>query len=385
VRLAYFDCFAGASGDMILGALLDAGVDFQALSAELQKLEFGEWHISHERVAKRGISAVKVVVTSGEHHSHRNLSAILAILEASALPPTIKTRTAAIFRRLAEAEAKVHGTLVEDVHFHEVGAVDTILDVAGAVVGIEMLGVARCLCSPLALGAGFVSTAHGSLPVPPPAVAELVKGFPSQAGPEPGELLTPTGAAILTSLCTPAAHLPPMKIERVGYGAGTRDLPNLPNCLRVFVGESVEGDSQVVVMETNIDDLTPEIAGYVSGRLLAEGALDVFLTPVQMKKNRPGMLLTLIVEPGSEERFAQILFAETTTFGIRHHRASRLVMERESVAVQTGFGEVRVKVGRFRGVETASPEYEDCRRIAERAGLPLREVYRLVLKAYHNH
>jgi len=377
MKLLYLDCFAGISGDMLLGALLDLGLPEATLRAELAKLPVPGYRVDVQRVTKQHLAAVKFACEAGHEHHHRGLSAIAKLIEGSALAGTVKQRAVSVFRRLAEVEAKVHAIPVEQVHFHEIGAVDSIVDIVGACVGLEALGVGEVRAAAPPLGAGFVETAHGRFPIPAPATLELLKGIPTTASEERCELVTPTGAALLAEFCSGFGAMPAMRIERVGYGAGSRDLAKTPNVLRAVLGEMVvasETDT-IAVLETNIDDLNPQVFGDVMDRLLTMGALDVFLTPVQMKKNRPGTLLTVLCEPVDADRFADLLLEHTTSFGVRIHEARRRMLAREIVRVATRFGEIEVKIGRLAGkVVSRSPEYESCRRAAAVATVPVREV-----------
>jgi uncharacterized protein (TIGR00299 family) protein len=381
IGIAYFDCFSGISGDMVLGALVDAGADLRAIEAELRKLGLEGWTISAEKVKRGAIFATQVKVETNEGHHHRGLSIILGRIDKAGLAPRAAERARKIFTRLAEAEAKVHNQPVEEVHFHEVGAVDSIVDIVGAAIGFELLGIDEFACSALDVGAGQVKTAHGLLPVPAPATAELLRGAPVYTSGIPRELVTPTGAAIATTLATHYAEIPEMTLRAVGYGAGSADFAEKANVLRILIGERATSeagehwDAPVSVIETNLDDMSPQIYGYLVDRVLAAGALDVFSTPVQMKKNRPGVLVTILCEQAHVSRMIDLVFRETTTIGVRTHDVRRKVLDRELVPVATPFGEVRVKISRMNGtVLNATPEYEDCQRIAAEKGIPLRQV-----------
>jgi uncharacterized protein (TIGR00299 family) protein len=381
IGIAYFDCFSGISGDMVLGALVDAGAPLPTLEAELRKLGLENWTISAEKVKRGAISATHVKVESQEDHHHRGLSTILKRIEDARLAPRAADRAKRIFTRLAEAEAKVHQLPIDQVHFHEVGAVDSIIDIVGAAIGFELLGIDEFACSAFDVGAGQVKTAHGLLPVPAPATAELLRGAPMYTSGIPRELVTPTGAAIATTLATRYAELPEMNLRAIGYGAGSADLKVKANVLRLLIGESTASepgehwDGQVTVIETNLDDMSPQIYGYFAEKALAAGALDVFSTPVQMKKNRPGLLVTLLSEPANVSHLIDLVFRETTTIGIRTHEVRRKTLDRELVPVATPFGEVRMKISRMNGtVLNASPEYDDCQRIATDRGIPLKQV-----------
>jgi uncharacterized protein (TIGR00299 family) protein len=380
-RIAYFDCFSGISGDMVLGALVDAGADLRAIEAELRKLGLEGWTISAEKVKRGGIFATHVKVETSEEHHHRGLSIILARIDKAGLAPRAAERARRIFTRLAEAEAKVHNMPVEEVHFHEVGAVDSIVDIVGAAIGFELLGIDEFACSALDVGAGQVKTAHGLLPVPAPATAELLRGAPMYTSGIARELVTPTGAAIATTLSTSYAQIPEMTLQAVGYGAGSTNLTEKANVLRILIGENATSeagehwDAPVSVIETNLDDMSPQIYGYFVERALAAGALDVFSTAVQMKKNRPGVLLTILCDAAHTARLIDLVFRETTTIGVRTYDVRRKVLDRELVPVVTPFGEVRMKVSRMNGsVLNATPEYEDCQRLAAEKGIPLKQV-----------
>ena len=380
-RIAYFDCFSGISGDMVLGALVDAGADLRAIEAELRKLGLEGWTISAEKVKRGAIFATHVKVQTSEEHHHRGLSIILGRIGKAGLAPRAAERARRIFTRLAEAEARVHNVPVEEVHFHEVGAVDSIVDIVGAAIGFELLGIDEFACSALDVGAGQVKTAHGLLPVPAPATAELLRGAPMYTSGIARELVTPTGAAIATTLSTSYAQIPEMTLQAVGYGAGSTNLTEKANVLRILIGENATSeagehwDAPVSVIETNLDDMSPQIYGYFVERALAAGALDVFSTAVQMKKNRPGVLLTILCDAAHTARLIDLVFRETTTIGVRTYDVRRKVLDRELVPVVTPFGEVRMKVSRMNGsVLNATPEYEDCQRLAAEKGIPLKQV-----------
>ena len=366
---------------MVLGALVDAGADLRAIEAELRKLGLEGWSISAEKVKRGAIFATHVKVESSEGHHHRGLSIILGRIDKAGLAPRAAERARRIFTRLAEAEAKVHNMPVEEVHFHEVGAVDSIVDIVGAAIGFELLGIDEFACSAMDVGAGQVKTAHGLLPVPAPATVELLRGAPMYTSGIARELVTPTGAAIATTLSTRYAQIPEMTLRSVGYGAGSANLTEKANVLRILIGESAVSeagehwDAPVSVIETNLDDMSPQIYGYFVERALAAGALDVFSTAVQMKKNRPGVLLTILCEQEHTARLIDLVFRETTTIGVRTYDVRRKVLDRELVPVETPFGEVRMKISRMNGsVLNATPEYEDCQRLAAEKGIPLKQV-----------
>ena len=390
MKTLYFDCFAGASGDMILGALVNAGLEPRALIEQLDLLGVGGWQIDFNQVDRSGISATYASVHTAHEHAHRHLSDILKIIYDSRLSQSVKDRAARIFSLLAAAEARVHDQPIEKIHFHEVGALDAIIDVCGAAIGFELLGIERFMCSPLRVGAGMTEMAHGRFPIPPPAVAELLKDKPIYAGDIEGEFVTPTGAAILTAVCEQFGPVPPMKIAATGYGAGTRNHQKFPNALRVFIGET-EGatvhDETLLMIETNIDDISPQVIGYVMDRAFELGALDCYLTHTQMKKNRPGMLFSILCRPDDREKFLQMLFAETTTIGARSYEVARRALARETVRVETQFGAIDVKVaytnsGANDVAMNAMPEFEQCRAAARQAGVALREVQEAARAAY---
>jgi uncharacterized protein (TIGR00299 family) protein len=382
MRIAYFDCFAGASGDMILGALLDAGLPLETLKAELAKLHLSHYDIDFKSIQKRGLGGCQalVLVDQDHHkHEHRHLSHITAIIEQSDLDPSVKADSITVFRRLAEAEARVHRTAVESIHFHEVGAMDAVIDVVGAVAGLRALGIEKIICSPLHLGSGTVQCAHGILPVPAPATAELVKGKPVYSSGVQGELVTPTGAAILTTLAKDFGPMPAMTVDAIGYGAGSAER-SIPNLLRLVIG-NIEVElkgcemEQVAVMETNIDDMNPQIYDHIIQQALGLGALDIYVTPVHMKKNRSGSVLTVICPPVMTGRFAQFLLQETTTIGLRWRIDQRLKARRRIATIETPYGPLPVKVAEIEGaIVNIAPEYEDCRRVALEKGLPLKQV-----------
>jgi uncharacterized protein (TIGR00299 family) protein len=375
---AYFDCFSGAAGDMIVGSLLDAGASIDAIRETLSKLNVSGYSVKAEKMTKQGFASTRFIVDVGSGDpDHRHLKDILAILDEADLPDPVKTQSRAVFSKLGAAEAEVHGSTIEKIHFHEVGAVDAIVDVVAAASALHQLGIDRVVCSPICVGSGTVRMAHGELPVPAPATAILLRGVPIIASNEPGERTTPTGAAILTTLADYFGALPNMTTRAIGYGAGAREGLHRPNLLRVMLGTVVaeaERD-EVVVLETAIDDCTGEALGHTMERLLNAGALDAYCLPIQMKKSRPGSLLTAICSFADADRLEAIIFAETTTFGIRRSTARRSKLSREHQTVETPFGAVRIKIGR-RGdqVVSASPEFEDCRRIAIEKGVPLRTV-----------
>jgi len=381
LRIGYLDCFSGVSGDMMLGALLDAGLPLDSLTAELARLPLAGYRISAQRASRGIITGTQVKVAIEKSDEKRSLKDILSLIERSGLTQRAKERSALIFHRLAEAEAKVHCQPVEEVHFHEVGAVDAIVDVVGAVIGIEILGIEALFSSPLPSGSGTVETEQGIIPVPAPATLELIaaSGAPIRPTPRPelGELVTPTGAAIVTTLAS--FDDPTFSLERIGYGVGSRELAAVPNVLPLWVGESTPEERQLLLLETNIDDMSPELCGYVMERLFERDALDVWFTPIQMKKNRPAIMLSVLAPSEAEGKVVDAMLRETTTLGVRVQRIARHESEREMMPFDSSLGKVMVKVKRFGGARVGlSPEFEDCRRLAQEHGLPLQEVYRIV-------
>jgi uncharacterized protein (TIGR00299 family) protein len=387
MKLAYFDCFSGISGDMTLGALVDAGCAVEHLRGELRGLQVPGWELTAEKVWKNGMAATYVKVKTEDQSKHRSLLEILEILENSQLAVGARERAGAIFRRLGEAEARVHDVPLEKIHFHEVGAVDAIVDIVGACIGFAALGIEKFACSALNLGGGTAKMAHGVLPVPAPATARLLQGRPTYSNGVQKELVTPTGAAIVATLCDTFGPQPGMSVSAIGYGAGTEDLEGQPNVLRIMVGEEVGArkDEEIAVIEANLDDMNPQIYGYFLEKALGAGALDVYLTPVQMKKNRPGTLLTVLCRPQDTDDLMALIFAETTTLGTRTYRAQRRVLPREWVNVGTEFGEVRIKVSRVNGgILHVAPEFEDCRKLAVEKDVPLQRVIASALRSYEN-
>jgi uncharacterized protein (TIGR00299 family) protein len=382
MRICYFDAFSGISGDMTVGALVDAGADWVALEDSLRSLSL-EASFRLEKTKRKGMAASKFFVDAPEAKAHRHLSHIEKIIGTGDLSDKTRQNALAVFRRLAEVEAKSHDVPIEKVHFHEVGAVDSICDIVGACVGLDLLGIGEVRSAPVNVGSGTVQTAHGVLPVPAPATAELLKDRPVySAGPQM-ELTTPTGAAILTTLATEFGTLPAIRVVAQGFGAGDKDFSTQANVLRVLIGETTSAteSTTVSVLEANIDDSTPQVLGYTMERLLDAGALDVTLTPILMKKNRPATLLSVIATPEHTEELIGILFAETTTLGMRISQAERRVLPREIIEVETSYGRVRIK-----HTETGSysPEYEDCRRIAWSKGVPFRSVLAEANQAFRN-
>jgi uncharacterized protein (TIGR00299 family) protein len=410
-RVLYFDCFSGISGDMALGALLDAGLPLDDLKAALGSLALGDAHVHAEKVLRAGVSATKFSVHEhaggsaqhahdhGEHaeashqHAggsrvvdpHRHLSAINKLIDASALSAAGREQAKQMFQRLGAAEAAIHQMPLEKVHLHEVGALDSIIDIVGIVFAMEWVGADRVVCSPLNVGGGMVDSAHGRFPVPAPATVALLGDAPVYSGPVQKELVTPTGALIATSYASSFGPIPSMSIEHTGYGAGDRDDPTTPNVLRVLIGRSADQPSteRVCVIECEIDDMNPQIFGVVMERLYAAGALEVFYVPVQMKKNRPGTLLTVVAPPEQRSLMTDVIFRETTTIGLRYYHVDRECLERELVPVETPLGTVRLKVASRGGdVINAVPEFEDCAKLAEAHNLPVKEVQALAVRSY---
>lgn len=387
MRIAYFDCFSGAAGDMIVASLLDAGAPFEELRKRLAGLNVPGYQLQAEKVRKQGFSATKfdVIVDPDAPKPHRHLKHIVQIINDSQLADSVKTRAVRIFERLGQAEAKAHGTTIEKVHFHEVGAIDAIVDVTASVICMDLLGIEEVRCSPLVVGSGTVKCEHGLMPVPAPGTAGLIEGVPIAPTEETGELLTPTGAAVLTTLATRFGPLPAMTIQASGSGAGTRDGKTRPNLLRVFVGqaEAVGETDEIVVLEANLDDATGQVVGQAVERLFEAGALDAFCTPITMKKGRPAVMVTVLAEPASADKLERVLFEETPTFGVRRYTARRRKLHRQWQPVSTPFGQVRIKTGHLGDrIVSAAPEYEDCRQAAQAAGVPVREVIAAAVTAW---
>jgi uncharacterized protein (TIGR00299 family) protein len=424
-KTLYFDCFSGASGDMIVGALLDLGLPLEALRSALGSLAIDYGGVSAGRVLRAGVSATKFhvhaeeAVPAGGHthhhqhhdhghdhhgsghapahdhgahhhhhhdgHDHHSLAEIAGSIGRSGLSPAGKDRALHLFHRLAEAESAIHGVPLDRVHLHEVGAIDSIVDIVSAVFGLEWLGASTVIASPLAVGSGTVVCAHGTFPVPAPATARLLTGVPIYSGPIAAEMVTPTGALIVTEYAAGFGPLPPLKVERIGYGAGTRDFKGHPNVLRLFVGEAADDAAaeRIVTIQCEIDDMNPQLFGPLMDRLAAAGALDVFYAPVQMKKNRPGVLVTVIAHPEHREAIAGVLFTDTTTIGVRYHETARDRLDREIVTVDTPAGPIRFKVARRDGrVLNAAPEFDDCARAARERGLSIKDVQAIATKAW---
>ena len=420
MRIAYLDCFSGISGDMFLGALIDAGVSPKYLEDTVKALDIGA-RLEISKVVRAGISATKVDVyangekdlprevfweqhghdhphehSHGQDHSHehrhdhgRTLTDIRKIIEKAAISSTAKATAIKIFETLGQAEAEIHNTSIAQVYFHEVGAVDAMVDIVCAAVGAELVAVDEWVCSPLNVGGGTVKCAHGTLPVPAPATLKLLRNAPVYSSDPQVELVTPTGAAIVKTLSTRFAPFPAMKIDKAGYGAGTRDFPEHPNLLRITIGETQlthranTSNESITVLEANLDDLSPQVLAYAMERLLAEGALDVFSVPVQMKKSRPGVLLTVLAKMDDASRLTKTIFAETTTLGVRRREEQRQTLSRRWETVDTTWGPVRIKIANMNGsVSNYAPEYEDCRTLAETQHVPLRTVMQEAIQQY---
>jgi pyridinium-3,5-bisthiocarboxylic acid mononucleotide nickel chelatase len=401
VTVLYFDCFSGASGDMIVGALIDAGVPIDDIRSALGSLAIDREAVWTERVQRAGITATKFQVrgedsgrqhhhhTHGgvalEAHAHRTLTEIDALIEGSRLSSAGKARAKALFARLGDVEGTIHGTSADKVHLHEVGSVDSIVDIVSTVHALELIGADRIVASPLNVGSGTIRASHGLYPVPAPATVRLLEGAPIYSGTQRAEMVTPTGALLVTAYATEFGGIPPMKIKRIGYGAGARNFEDTPNVLRVLIGDSDASVSShtVSVIEAEIDDMNPQIFGVLMEKLLAQGALDVFYTPIQMKKNRPGTLLSVIATPATREMLTSTIFQETTTIGVRYRDMTRECLDRESQTVNTPFGPIRIKVASRAGeVLNAAPEFDDCVRVANATGRSVKEIQAAATKAW---
>ncbi|WP_347275166.1 nickel pincer cofactor biosynthesis protein LarC [Candidatus Kuenenia sp.] len=392
MKIAYFDCFSGVSGDMILGAFVDAGLDIHLLRTELEKLHLHGYELACEKVKRAGIAGTKVYVNIPERHEHSHTAGhthhltfpdIRLIIENSRLHQQIKDNGVKIFHRLATVEAEIHGTSIEDVHFHEVGAVDSIVDIVGSAIGLHLLGIEKLYFSPVPTGSGYVKCEHGVLPVPAPATAGLLKNQLLKSVAIEKELTTPTGAAIITTLGEGLKTMPEMKVLTIGYGAGSNDNPEVPNLLRIVIGEDTQRQEsdEVWVVETNIDDMPGEILGYVMDKLFSAGAVDAHFTTVQMKKGRPGIIISAIVPEKHLLSVEAVLFNQTTTFGIRKYKVVRSILSREVKEYESSLGKIRMKIGSLNGdIKNISPEYEDCKRIAEERHIPLKHVYSIINK-----
>ena len=375
---AYFDCFSGISGDMTLGALVDLGLDAEWLESELKRMPLGGFRLERTTVYRSGIKATRIEVLADEDHHHRNWDRIRRMIDASPYPEVVRNRSRSVFERIARAEAVIHGVAPEQVHFHETGGVDALVDIVGVCLGLEKLGIRQIQASALPQGRGLVRCAHGVLPVPAPATLAILEGIPVYGVPVEAELVTPTGAALAAGLAQGFGPLPAMRIDRIGYGAGQQELTYQPNLLRIIVGQPMDAaiDETVSVVEATIDDMNPEIFGYLMERLFADGALDVCWIPVQMKKNRPGTQIQVVCRPRERESIMTRILSETTSLGVRHLLVQRRALARREESCDTPFGPVQVKrVSTPDGSARRVPEYEECRRIAQENGLPLREVY----------
>ncbi len=384
MKTAYFDCFSGISGDMLLGALIDLGLSIDDLKKELKKLNISGYEITAKKQQKNHLTATKLNITVKQKQNHRSLSDINRINGNSALDPDIKKTSKQIFLKLAKAESKVHNIDINSVHFHEVGATDSVLDIVGTLIALKKLNIEKICTSPLPLGTGFVKCAHGTIPIPAPATVELLKGVPIHQTATKGELVTPTGAAIITAITTRFSEMPEMQIEKVGYGAGTSDFDH-PNLLRIFIGTTSETYAQdtVNIIETNIDDMNPEYYSHITEKLFTNGALDVYLTNIHMKDNRPAIKLTVIAAQETTGKLTDIIFTETTTFGIRIYRGMRKKLFTEKKQVKTKYGAITIKIGKTKDKTiTISPEYKDCKKIADAHDLPIKQIYELAKKTY---
>jgi pyridinium-3,5-bisthiocarboxylic acid mononucleotide nickel chelatase len=391
-KVLYLDCFSGASGDMVLGALIDLGVPIDGLRAALAPLLPPDCEIAAARVSRSGIGAIQFEVRdrahehdAGGHARHRGLQEIQELIANAGLPERVASRASRLFERLGRVEAEIHQVPLERVHFHEVGALDSIVDIVGSVWAIDALGVDRIAASPLNTGSGTVATSHGRLPIPAPATIRLLEGAPAYANGVEGELVTPTGALLVTGHATSFGPMPAMTIRRTGYGAGQRQIQGQPNVLRAVLGEASSSaeHARVLVVECNIDDMNPQFYGGLLERLQAAGALDVYLSPVQMKKNRPGTLVTVLAPVSLRDGILDLLFRETTTIGVRYHESDRECLDRAWTTVTTRFGAIRIKIAR-RGaaIMNAAPEYEDCAARAAERGVTVREVHAAAMQAY---
>ena len=393
MKIAYFDCFSGISGDMAVGALLDAGLKIETLEKELKKLGLSGYQLEVSKVVKKGISATKFMVKIKEEGVERRFKDILTILEKSKLDEEIKKKTKKIFFNIAQAESKIHQKDIDRIHFHEIGGLDSIIDITSVVIGIKTLGIEEIHSSALPVGRGFIKCAHGVIPVPAPATLELLKNIPTYSGGIESEMITPTGAAIIGTLAKSFGERPLMKIERIGYGAGEKEF-SIPNLLRVSIGEKILEDEnlkdgyvgdEAVLIETNIDDMNLEFYDYIMDQLFSQGALDVFLTPIQMKKNRPAHMLSIIVYEQDLKEILEVLFSESTTLGVRIREIKRLRLAQQNFITETKYGKIRVKVGIFKGeIKNIAPEYEDCKKMAKQHQVPLKEVYEEAKKITYN-
>ncbi len=402
MNILYYDCFAGISGDMNLGAMLDLGIKESYLTAELDKLGVDGYTLEVSRDQRRGIEGTRVQVNltshkhthdhdHGHHHHHRNLSDIKTIIDNSTLPEAVKKISKDIFTKLAHAEAKVHGKPVDQVHFHEVGAVDSIVDIVGAAICYDALNIDKVICSPIELGSGLINCAHGTFPVPAPATAELLTNIPTQMGTVPFEATTPTGAALMATMASEFTNKKQFTIAKIGYGIGYKD-SEVPNVLRVFIGETKDdafsskdlATETAWIMECNIDDMNPELYEHIIEKLLNNGADDVYVTPIQMKKSRPAITLSVLYHKNHEEGLVETLFQDTTTLGLRRYKVDKLMLKRETVSIDTRYGAVSVKSAFFKGKQIKSkPEYRDCKAIAEKNNISIQDVYKEVFSQMH--
>jgi len=389
MKIAYFDCFAGAGGDMIAASMLDAGLDEKFLTGQIASLRIKSLKIKIQSTSRAGIRCLSFEPIASQQHHHRNLKEITQIINRSRIGEAAKETAIKIFEKLAKAEAKIHGKKTSEIHFHEIGAVDSIADIVAAAAGYQFfksVGVERFYCSPLSVGGGTVTCAHGLLPVPAPATVELLKGVPITEGPAKFELLTPTAAAIFTTIIDRFGPLPEMKVEKIGYGAGSMQSEEFPNCLRLIIGQAAAEAADtdcVYLLETNVDDVSGELIGYVTGKLLDCGALDVFTTPIYMKHNRPAVKLSIICGMKDAEKFEEILFAEGLTLGIRKQIVQRSKLVRSFESVKTRFGNIKIKIGSLKGkVVNIKPEFSDCTTAAEKYKIPVKHVIENALKAY---
>ena len=383
MKIAYLDCFSGISGDMFLGALLDIGLPFEELEKAINSLPFDGYSIDWKKEIKNGLSSTKFIVSIDEHHHvHRNLLDIEKIIDDGQFNDEVKQRSMRIFRAIAEVEGKIHNHPPEKVHFHEVGAVDSIIDIVGAVFGVDYLGITALSASPIPLGSGFIKSGHGTIPVPTPATIALLKGIPVYNSGLKYELVTPTGAALVKEFVNSFEGMPPMIISNIGYGAGTRDIPERPNLLRIITGTgSIDSDTDTIaVLEANIDDANPEWLGFIMDRLFEEGALDVIYTPVYMKKNRPGIQVEIISRPETKDILAEVLFRESTTIGIRYRYSQRKILKREETTIETPWGTMTAKkIMRPDGSSFIQPEFESCKKVAQEQVIPIKDVYTRIL------
>ena len=387
MKIAYFDCFAGAGGDMIVAAMLDAGLDGEFLKSQLASLGLDKLQINISETRRNHLKALKFEPQAQQNEPGRNLQTITELIQASTISPSAKDRAIEIFEKLADAEARAHGKKPEEIHFHEVGALDSIADIVSACIGLDALGIEKVYCSPLPLGGGIIQCAHGMLPGPAPATVELLKGVPVMGGPVAAELVTPTAAAILTTIVDEFGPLPAMTIEKTGYGAGTKELDKVPNLLRLIIGSAASGDSasadSICILEANIDDATGEAIGYATQKLLQSGALDVYTTPIYMKQNRPAVQVSVICEVGDADMLGRMLLESGISFGLRKQLAQRMKLAREIVTVQTEYGDIRVKTGLLDGkIVTAKPEYSDCAKAADSRKIPFKTVSETAIKIF---